>query len=247
MRVSLYIKLILCFFYWAALNAQPSLIEAQRYFDAGQYAEVVTKLESYVALQHEDYAALELLGDAYAHQELWDYAIPNYKILVTSQPKNANYQYKYGGALGMKALSVSKWQALPLVFDAKSAFLNAAELDANHIDTRWALVKLYMQLPLLLGGSSSKALHYANQLQKISVVDGYLAKAYLFEADKDFNYAESYYKKALKIGGSKTCYQLLAEFYLKQGENDKALHVLRMGYTDLKDEDLKHKIEEITQ
>ena len=78
--------------------------------------------------------------------------------------------------------------------DVKDAFLKAAELDPNHIDTRWALVELYIQLPGIIGGSKSKSFKYANELEALSKVDGYLAKGYIYEYDNEPENAEKYYK-----------------------------------------------------
>ena len=114
----------------------------------------------------------------------------------------------------MKALSISKLKALGIIGDVKRSFLKAAELDPNHIDARWALVELYVSLPGIVGGSNSKALKYANELQKLSKVDGYLAKGYVYEYDDKPELAEKYYKLAIKVGGSVTCYEKLSNFYV---------------------------------
>jgi tetratricopeptide (TPR) repeat protein len=123
----------------------------------------------------------------------------------------------------MKALSVSKIKALGIIGDVKSAFLKAAELDPKHIDARWALVELYVSLPGIVGGSISKALKYANELQNLSKVDGYLAKGYVYEYDDEPELAEKYYKLAIKEGGSVTCYEKLTNFYESQDQPDKAI------------------------
>ena len=134
-----------------------------------------------------------------------------------------------------------------MVLDAKSEFIRASDLAPNHIETRWALVKIYMELPGVLGGSTSKAIRYANQLEALSKVDGYLAKGYLYNKDEDFKQAEQFYKQAVAIGGSKTCYMSLANFYLNRDQKDKAIVVLEMGFERLKAEELQQKLEEITQ
>ncbi|MWW24924.1 tetratricopeptide repeat protein [Algibacter lectus] len=181
------------------------------------YQKVEPLLIQYLENTPNDLQAIELLGDVYGHQKQWDHAIDNYKKLVESKPNTANYHYKYGGALGMKALSVSKFTALGLIGDIKGAFLKAAELDATHIDTRWALVELYMQLPGVLGGSRSKSLQYAEELEVLSKVDGYLAKGYIYEYDDEPKLAEKFYKMAITEGGSLNCFDKLTAFY----ENEK--------------------------
>ncbi|MFB9054449.1 tetratricopeptide repeat protein [Formosa undariae] len=230
------------------LYSQTRFSEAQTYFDKGNYTKVISILEPLTDGFSEDQSkSVELLGDAYSHTKDWDAAITQYKGLVDLYPEVANYHYKYGGALAMKALSVNKLMAIPLILEAKSECIEASELDANHIETRWALVKIYMELPTVLGGSTSKAIMYANQLESLSKVDGYLAKGYLYNKDEDFKQAEQFYKQAVAIGGSKTCYMALTEFYLNRDQKDKAIVVLEMGFERLKAEELQQKLEEITQ
>jgi hypothetical protein len=40
------------------------------------------------------------------------------------KPSEANYSYKYGGALGMKALEVNKFKALGMIGEIKSHLKN---------------------------------------------------------------------------------------------------------------------------
>ncbi len=172
-------------FFWLILMtsfcfSQTSIEDAKTYLDQKDFKKAQEEMETFLESNPNDKEAIELLGDAYGHQKKWDEAIKQYKKLTEDEPDNANYHYKYGGALGMKALSVSKLRALGLIGDVKRAFLKAAELDPSHIDTRWALVELYVSLPGIVGGSSSKALKYANELQKLSEVDGYLSKGYVY-------------------------------------------------------------------
>src|SRR5690606_1424588 len=143
-----------------------------------QYTEAEHTAYNYLKANPQDMQVKELLGDAYGYQKKWDQAISIYKQLVDYKKNNAEYQYKYGGAMGMKALAINKIEALSMVSDIREAFLKAAELDPKHTNTRWALVEFYMQIPGLLGGSQAKALKYADELYNLSKVDGYLAKGY---------------------------------------------------------------------
>jgi len=194
------------------------LLEQKNYVKAEQLAKPI------VAKNPTDLKAIEILGDTFGYQEKWDEAIEQYKKLVNLKPHVANYHYKYGGALGMKALSVNKLSALVYLSDLKEAFLTAARLDRNHIEARWALVELYMQLPGIVGGSMNTSLKYAEELEQLSKVDGYLAKGYIYEYDDEPELAEIYYKKAIYVGGSLTCYTKLSEFYENQNKPEKAIN-----------------------
>jgi len=157
---------------------------------------------------------LEYLGDIAGYQKKWDEAITNYKKLKNSFPKVANYWYKYGGALGMKAKESNKFKALGMIDEVEESFLTAAKLDAKHVESRWALVMLYIELPGIIGGSEKKAQKYANELMILSKVDGYLAKGYIDVYSKRYVKAEINYKKAHEIGNSKTTFEKLYDLYL---------------------------------
>lgn len=216
-----YVTLFLVFPF--ILFGQSSLEEIPLLLKEKQFAKAETFLVNYVAKHPSDIEAIELLGDAYGHQEKWDDAILQYEKLVEANDSNANYHYKYGGVLGMKALSVSKFKALSIIGDVKKAFKKAADLDPKHIDARWALVELYMQLPGIVGGSKKKSLNYANELEALSLVDGYLAKGYIYEYDDEPELAEDYYKKAIKVGGSLTCFGKLTSLYERENRPNDAI------------------------
>jgi tetratricopeptide (TPR) repeat protein len=113
-----------------------------------------------------------------------------------------------------------------LLDDVKVAFKKAIQLNPNHIGARWALIEIYIQLPGFVGGSESKAKKYAEELLKISPVDGYLSKGHIEEYFKRYTIAEKYYLKAIEIGNSKTTYQKLVDLYKnKMAQPEKAKKV----------------------
>lgn len=223
-------KLIFFFLFPLLSFSQQSIVFAEELLQKKEYIKAEVTLFDYLNENPNDLKGIELYGDAFSYQKKWDEAITQYDKLIAAKPEVANYHYKYGGALGMKALSVNKLMALSMIGDVKEAFLTAAKLDSKHIDTRWALVELYMQLPGIIGGSLSKSLQYANELEAISKVDGYLAKGYIYEYDSSPELAEKYYKKAIKVGGSLTCYEKLSAFYEKENQPEKALATIEASH-----------------
>jgi tetratricopeptide (TPR) repeat protein len=224
-------RLLLCLLLFPLLCiGQTSYEEAETLMTQKSFNKAESLLVSFVANNPKDLQGIELLGDAYGHQKKWDEAAAEYKKLVDTKPKIANYHYKYGGALGMKALTVSKFKALGIIGDVKSSFIKAAELDSKHIDTRWALVELYMQLPGIIGGSKKKSFKYANELEALSIVDGYLAKGYIYEYDDEPELAEKYYKLAINEGGSVTCYDKLTKLYESENEPEKAIETIEAAH-----------------
>jgi len=142
--------------------------------------------------------SMELLGDIYSFEKKWDEAMELYKQLVQNDPENAVYNFKYGGAIGMKALSVSRLQAAVYIADIKKYLEKAAYLDRYQIESRRALVELYVKLPGFLGGSDEKAIFYADQLKKLSTVNAYLAKGFIVKENESLDEALIYYRNAFK-------------------------------------------------
>lgn len=210
--------------------SQTLYVEAEALIETKQYVKAEQKLAPFVSKNSSDLRAIELLGDVYGYQKKWDNAIVEYKKLTEAAPNIGNNHYKYGGALGMKALSISKLKAVSIIGDCKAAFLKAAALDAKHIDARWALVELYMQLPGIIGGSKAKSFKYANELQALSTVDGYLAKGYIYEYDDEPELAEKFYKLAIDEGGSVTCYSKLAKLYESEGQSTDAITTIEAAH-----------------
>jgi len=203
--------------------SQTTFQQAETYFQQEKYSKAKSLFENYLQDYPNDRKTKEYLGDIAGHAKDWDTAIEYYEELVEANSRSANYHFKYGGAMGMKALEISKIRALTYIGDIKQEFEIAAQLDPKHIDVRWALVEFYIQLPSIVGGSESKAIHYANELEKISPVDGQLAKGYIAEYSDRPNDAERYYIKAIEIGGSPTTYDKLTSHYEKNNKPKEAI------------------------
>ncbi len=208
-------------FFPLLMLGQISLSEVEILIDQKKFSKAEVELRAYLKHDSANKLAKEYLGDVYGHQKNWDEAIEAYKSLSDEEPNNANYHYKYGGSLGMKVLTISKLRAVGYIGDIRREFEKAAELDPNHIDTRWALVEFNVSVPAILGGTEKKALKYAEQLEQLSEVDGLLAKGYVAEYSDRPNDAERYYRKAIEVGGSVTCYQKLTDFYEKTAKQPK--------------------------
>lgn len=201
---------------------------------------------AFAQTQVEEIKALEDLGNTYAQQNKWEEAVLIFEQLVQIETKNANYHYKYGEALGRNALNSNKLVAFFMMNDVKEEFLIAAKLDATHIDSRWALVVFYTEIPGILGGSIRKALSYTEELQLLSPVDGYLSKGYVYEYDDETKLAEENYKRAIEVGGSITCFNKLISFYKNNKEAQKAISTIEKAYNKLNINNLNYQIGEVS-
>jgi tetratricopeptide (TPR) repeat protein len=196
--------------------AQTNFDKAEQLFKEKKYDQAQTIFESYLKENPSHLKTIEYLGDIAAHDKSWDKAIGYYKKLKKIKPSEANYYFKYGGALGMKAKDANKFKALGMIDEIKSSFEKAIELNPKHVEARWALVYLYINLPGIVGGSETKAIRYSNELLKLSPVDGYLSRGQIDEYFERYAAAEKNYIKANEIGKSKITFQVLYNLYLKK-------------------------------
>lgn len=212
------------FFFPILVMAQSDFAKAEKYYQQGQFSEAKIIFENSVKENPNNVKALEYLGDIQGNLKNWDNAIVYYEKIKNLKPTEANYYYKYGGVLGMKAKESNKFKALTMIDAVKASFEKAIFLNPKHLEARWALIEMYLQLPAIVGGSERKAQKYANELMKLSPVDGYLSKGHIAEYFNRYKEAEKNYKKALEIGGSKTTYLKLSNLYknkLNQPERAK--------------------------
>ena len=196
--------------------SQSDYNKAEKLFKAEKYELAQPIFESFLKENPSHLKTIEYLGDIAGRNKSWDKALGYYKKLKQLNPSEANYYYKYGLALGMKTKESSKFKALGMIGEVKASFEKAIALNPKHVEARWALVYIYIQLPGIVGGSESKALKYSNELLKLSAVDGYLSRGQIEEHFERYTSAETQYKKAIAAGSTKTGSQMLANLYKKK-------------------------------
>jgi tetratricopeptide (TPR) repeat protein len=222
MKQIVYVFLFFPIMVWS----QNDFDKAQKLFEQGKYIAARPLFEFFLKENPNNLKAIECLGDIEGNFKNWDQAIFYYGKLKKLKPSEANYFFKYGGALGMKAKDSNKFKALGMIDEVKTSFEKAIILNPKHIEARWALLEMYLQLPGIVGGSESKAQRYSNELFKISPIDGYLSNARIQEYFNRYKAAEKYFLKAIEIGQSKVAYQRLANMYknkMNQPEKAKAI------------------------
>ncbi len=216
---------------------QSAFAKAEQLYQEEKYDKALDAFIKLYEQDNENLKVVERMGDIAGHKKNYEEAMGFYKKLLNTQPYNANYNFKYGGAMGLYAKTVSKLKALGMLDDIKRHLKKAAELDPNHIETRHALSQIYCELPGIVGGSIKTSRSYADELLKISPVDGHLAHGFIDEYQKEYDDAVISYEKAIKTGGSLLTYRKLAGVYQEKLKNNKkALEVLkraRAKYSDL--------------
>ena len=178
--------------------SQSSITEIRSAMDQGRLDSAKKLLHQRVSKNPNDAIALAYLGEIAGFEKDWDTSLALYKNLVQTHPENADYSFKYGAALGMKALSISKIQSVIYIPDIKKYLERAVELNPEHIEARRVLVELYIKLPGILGGSLDKAQVFANELERLNKVDYFLAQAFIAKEDKGLAASEVFFKKAIE-------------------------------------------------
>ena len=220
-------KILFLVFITQSIFSQSNFEKAEKLYDQGKYTLARPIFESILKDNSNQLKAIEYLGDISIQLKEWDKAIGYYQKLKTLKPNEANYYYKYGGALGLKSKAGGKWVAIRLVGDMKESFEKALQVNPKHIEARWAMIEYYLQVPALFGGSEKKAQRYAEELMRLSPVDGYLSKGHIDEYFERFKNAEKNYLKAIEVSGSKTTYERLAALYkVKLHQPEKAIKII---------------------
>ena len=186
--------------------------------------------EQHLKQHPEHIKTLEYLGDIAGNQKKWEEALKYYKKIKEKSPNTADYQYKYGGALGMIAKESNKFKALGMLDEVEASFLTAAKLDPNHVGSRWALVMLYLELPAIIGGSEKKAQSFAAELADISQVEGFLSKGYIDVYFKRYTQAALWYEKAHTTANTKETFEKLYDLYFNKINNKTKAEALKTAF-----------------
>lgn len=225
-------KKLLLFFLFVPICiwSQSNFEKGEKLFHAKKYEEAQVLFEGVLKSKPSDVKTIEYLAEIAAHQKAWIKGAEYFKKLKELKPTEADYFYKYGGCLAMRAMEVNKLKAFGMVDDMKQAFEKAIVLNPKHIPARWALIEIYLQLPGILGGSESKAILYSNELAQFSPVDGYLSRGRIEEYFKRYMLAEKNYIKGNEIGKSKVTFQKLYNLYLNKLKDPKKAQELKRKF-----------------
>lgn len=218
----------------------PIVIYSQDLFEKGEVAyekeDYKKAISIFLSLSQDDSShkiARDYLGKSYAQLQLWEESSQVFTELVKDYPYDADFHFKLGGTLGLLAKEANAFKALSLLDDIKFHLKKAIELDPTHLEARWALLKLYLELPAILGGNSDISRDYAFQLDSLSPVDGALAFGYIERELENFKKAEFFYSQAVELGQSTTTYLELAELYKRSKKDDKYFKTLERGIKTL--------------
>lgn len=115
---------------------------------------------------------------------------------VALDGKNGRYHYQLASVYGEMAEKASIFKQLGLAHKFRDEAETAAQLDSNYVDARIGLMEFYLQAPGIAGGDKKKARTVADDIGRISPVQGYLAQARVAQEDKDATREEAAFLKA---------------------------------------------------
>ncbi len=167
---------------------------ARAQFETGNYSAAIKTVTAALSEAPED-ASLHFWA-LRSYYELRDYnnAVTHGEKAVRLDPQNAEYSRWLGRAYGAKA---EQNHSFFLARKVKQAFEAAVHLAPMSIPARRDLMQYLTEAPWIVGGDKTKAREQIEVISKIDPVEGHLARAAYFAADKKWQEAEREYVAAV--------------------------------------------------
>jgi tetratricopeptide (TPR) repeat protein len=175
-------------------SISPAIEAAQMHFEAGHYDEAIKTLVAVHGLTPDDPAVDYWLERSYYEKQNYDEAITYGERAVKTGSQNAEYYRWLGRAYGAKA---EQSHSFFLARKVKKAFETAVELAPSNIAARRDLIQYLIEAPWIVGGDKEKAKQHIELVTKLDSIQGRLARAGLFWAEKKWKDAELEYLAAL--------------------------------------------------
>jgi tetratricopeptide (TPR) repeat protein len=230
---------VLLFFLWAELSAQTindgiALIDQAKFTEAKLLFEQILKDDDKNAEAHYQ-LGLILYNHNYKDRNV-DEAVDHLEEAVDLNPKNADYQFLYGAAIGEKTQHAGIFKKAFLAPKIKEAFARAVELNPKLVLARYGLAQYYLMAPSIMGGDEEKGWKEIDEIIKLDEVMGRSLKATMLARAQKKNYgyfqlrnekadeATKYFEKYVELRpDTADSYQSLAEALLKSSELDQAM------------------------
>lgn len=153
----------------------------------------IKALESYKKLEEEgNLLVVASIAELSFKYKDWFTAIEYFEKLLIDNPIAKNY-FKLSVASARKSLEVSRFFSVPFLMKARKSVLKAHEMEPKMAVVLNLLIKLYAEIPSLLGGSIAFAEQKADELNDIDTISGKMMQAYLFGVKNNFEASKSKY------------------------------------------------------
>jgi tetratricopeptide (TPR) repeat protein len=222
--------------------AQDALAEAQHEYNTGQYHHAVDTLTAAIANSPDDPALHFLLGQTYFQLHEYPRASASFERSVQLLPGNSQYHNWLGKAYGRRAEESIFFNALSWARKTHREFEVAVELDPANFEAQRDLIRFEMLAPSIVGGGDDKAQKHIDDLEKIDVVQGLLARGEFFAVKKKFPESDAVFAKLLESGSAHIgVYFEVADYYRdRQNEAKMGEAVAAAGRIDPDDRRMKY-------
>jgi Tfp pilus assembly protein PilF len=163
-----------------------------------KYAEAKTVFEQVLDKNKNDAEAHYRLGLVFLNRGFKDRdvdeAVDQLEKAVDLNPNNADYQFRYGTALGEKTQNAGMIKQAFLAPKVKNAFKRAVELNPKLVPARIGLAQYYLMAPSIMGGDEDQGWRELDEIVKQDELQGRLMKARFYERYKKPAEAEKEWK-----------------------------------------------------
>jgi Tfp pilus assembly protein PilF len=163
-----------------------------------KYGEAKSVFEQILDKNKNDAEAHYRLGWLYLNRGFKDRdvdeAVDELEKAVDINPNNADYQFRYGAALGEKTQNAGMIKKAFLAPKVKNAFKRAVELNPQHAQARIALAQYYLVAPSIMGGDETEGWNQLDEAIKLDEIQGRTVKASFLARAKKSDEAENEYK-----------------------------------------------------
>jgi tetratricopeptide (TPR) repeat protein len=207
---------------------------ALSHFEAGEYDDAIQMLIAAHHVAPQDPAINYWLARSYYEEQNYDLAIAYGERAIKTASENAEYHRWLGRAYGAKA---EQSHSFFLARKVKKAFETAVNLAPLNIAARRDLMQYLVEAPWLVGGDKEKAKQQIDFITELDLIQGRLARAAFFSAEKKWKEAEAEYLAVLdQHPDNIEPYMEAADFFAdrKDANNlDRVLaHIERLGVPD---------------
>ena len=173
------------------------LDRARQLFGRSQYKAAVEALAP--VANSNDAPTQELLGKSNFMLGEFKKAAEAFERATQINPNSSIYFHWLGKAQGRRAETASPIFAPAYASKARAAFEKAVELDGKNIEAINDLFSYYLEAPGFLGGGLNKAADLAKRIQALDPVEYHYAMAQIADKRKDYNAAESHFRRAFEM------------------------------------------------
>jgi cytochrome c-type biogenesis protein CcmH/NrfG len=204
----------------AAWASGPDMERARRLYNLTEFEQSLVLLQ---AMPDKTGAVYELMGRDYFGQGEFKKAIGAFEKAIAMEPESAEYHLWLGRAYGRRAETSSMLTAPGLASKARQYFEKATQLDKGNLEAQSDLFEYYLEAPGFLGGGFDKASSVAEQISRLSPVEGHWAQAKLAEKRKEYPKAEAQLRRAVELAPKQIGRLIdLAHLFTKQGRYHEA-------------------------